>query len=79
MRRRSNGMNAREAGKKARQLYGSKAFVKVNKNGLRDILLHVPMEKIIGELLGWGHTWEDAFQLAKKRAKRYEKKNPKPR
>jgi hypothetical protein len=72
-------MNIRAARKRAKAIYGKQAFVKIS-NGAKDILLdNIPVPGITGILLGWGSTWEEAFASARKRVKRYEKKNSKPR
>ena len=59
-------MDLFEADAKAKELHGPAAYAKENKNGLFDILIAI--DKDVPILLGWGHTWDDAFILAEKRA-----------
>lgn len=61
-------MTIDQANAKARELYGHRARALVNLNGLLDIVISESHGlKGVNMLLGWGSTWEEAFQRAQAR------------
>jgi len=61
-------MTDEEAEARAKELFGSRAYVKHAKNGLLDIMLKDQERPDMPYLLGWGKTWEEALALAEIRA-----------
>jgi len=64
-------MTQDEANTRAKELYGPKAFVKINHFKACDILIDQSWNEgkkrhEIAQVAGWGKTWEEAFEYARR-------------